>query len=284
MTTKKVQDASAQGEIVNESELTTQSQATGLASTAVPDYMKKYLGDQRGNEQLSVEDVTMPRLEIVQSLSACREEESADYIEGAKEGLLYNNLTRELYGQSVILIPIAFKKEYLLWQDLKKGGGFGGAYDTEALAEAAKATRENPLDWEAVLTHQHICFRFDPETGTAEEIVVSMARSKLKASRRFNSLIRMVGASMPRFARMYKISGQKVSNKQNQTYYNYNVEPIAAPHCWTPEQFLPRIEQVFELVQSGAMTIDRNYDTIDVTKYDNQHPGEEDFDDGADEI
>lgn len=258
---------------------TTTTQESALATNAVPDYMKKYMGDQRGNEQLSVEDVTMPRLEIVQSLSACRDKESSDYITGAEEGLLYNNLTRQLYGKSVILIPIAFKKEYLLWQDLKKGGGFGGAYETENQAQAALAQRENPESWEAVLTHQHICFRYDPETGTAEEIVVSMARSKLKASRRFNSLIRMVGANMPRFARMYRISGQKVSNKQNQTYYNYAVEPIPAPSCWTPEQFLPRIEQVFELVQSGAMTIDRSYDTIDVDKYNNQIPGDGDFDD-----
>lgn len=276
MATKQAQD---EAKLDKENELAT-TQETGLATSAVPDYMKKYLGDQRGNEQVSVEDVTMPRLEIVQSLSACRDKESPDYIPGAEEGLLYNNLTRQLYGKSVILIPVAFKKEYLLWQDLKKGGGFGGAYDTEGQALAAQSAQDNPQDWEVTLTHQHICFRYDPETQTAEELAVSMARSKLKTSRRFNSLIRMVGASMPRFARMYKISGQKVANKMNQTYYNYAIEPIPSPHCWTPEQFLPRIEQVFELVQSGAMTVDRSFDVIDVNKLSNQIPGEEDFDDG----
>ena len=244
----------------------------------IPDYLRGYIGDNRGNDNVSVDDVTLPRLEIVQSLSQARDKDSTEYIPGSEEGLLYNSLTRQLYGQSIYIIPIAFKKEYLLWQSLAKGGGFGGAYDTEAQALANIETLDNPESWEAVLTHQHICLRYDPETEIADEVVISMARSKLKTSRRLNSLIRMVGGDMPRFVRMYKLAGQKVTNKQGQAYYNYAVDPVPAPLCWTPSGLISRIEKIYEMTQSGFMKIDREYTTIDMEKFANSQPGTDDFD------
>lgn len=248
-----------------------------IATGTIPDYLSKYVGDNRGNENVGVDDITLPRLEVVQSLSSARDESSQDYIEGAKEGMLYNSLTRQLYGQDVLFIPVMFRREYLLWHDLAKGGGFGGSFATEAESERVRATQSDPDNWETVLTHQHIGFLLDPKTKVAEEIVISMSRSKLKVSRRFNSLVRMVGANMPRFAKIYRVSGVKATNKQNQSYYNFSVDPLPTPHCWTPEALMPKIEAVYEMIQSEAFTIDRNYDTVDMGKLEQMTPGADDF-------
>ena len=68
---------------------------------SVPAYIKQQEGIARGSEDVGQEDLTIPRLELVQALSPCRDEDDAAYIDGAKEGLLYNNVSRKLYGTSV---------------------------------------------------------------------------------------------------------------------------------------------------------------------------------------
>ena len=222
-----------------------------LATSEMPDYLRDYIGDTTGNENITTDDLTLPRLEIIQALSAARQKDDPGYIEGADEGLLYNSLTRELYGKSVIIIPVAFRKEYLLWQDLAKGGGFGGAYPSLAEAEQIRQGLENPENWEATKTHQHICYRLDPD-GRVEEVAISMARSKLKVSVRFNSLIRVVAGQLPRFAMAYKLSGQKVANKQGQSYYNFAIEHAG----YTPQHIFEKAVQLYDMFKDNKVGVD----------------------------
>jgi hypothetical protein len=70
----------------------------------------------------------------------------AEYIEGIEAGDLYNSVTRAIYGRDVIVIPVGYVKEHLLWKDRDKGGGFGGAYPTETDEEAAKEQLEDSKD------------------------------------------------------------------------------------------------------------------------------------------
>ena len=75
-----------------------------LSAGAVPDFLKDKMGEGRGNEGVSSDDMTVPRLELVQSLSEVRKKASPNYIEGIQEGDLYNNVTREVYGESVLFV------------------------------------------------------------------------------------------------------------------------------------------------------------------------------------
>ena len=59
--------------------------------------------------------MTVPRLELIQPLAPCRNKKEPSYIEGAEDGMLYNNVTRQLYGEEVLMIFGAFKVDYLLW-------------------------------------------------------------------------------------------------------------------------------------------------------------------------
>ena len=93
------------------------------AIQAVPEFLKT--GTARGNEQVGASDLIIPRIELVQSLSPCRKKTDPAYIEGAEEGDLYNNVTRELYGKEITVIPLYFAKEFLLWKDRSKGRRYG---------------------------------------------------------------------------------------------------------------------------------------------------------------
>lgn len=215
----------------------------------------------RGSEDVGVDDITIPRLEVVQSLSACRKKSDPSFIEGISEGDLYNNITRENYGGSVTLVPVKFMKEWLIWKDQDKGGGFGGAYPTQDAAlhelERRIAGGEIPESersfWEVVDTPQHFCLLVR-EDGSVEEIVVSLAKSKAKVSRQWNSMMRMNGGDT--FTRAYVMSGVEAQNQQGQDYYNVGIRNAG----FVTEPVYNAGLEMYESIVSGAKQASREYD------------------------
>ena len=205
---------------------------TVVESAEVPSYIKQPdEGTARGSEGVGMEDLTIPRLEIVQALSPARDKDDAAYIEGAEEGMLYNNVSREIYGDSVLVIPVIFKKEFLIWKDRKQGGGFRGAYDSMADANAMITTLVDAGDdpdgsLEAMDTAQHFCLLVKSD-GKVEEIALSMSRSKMKVSRQWNSMIRMIGGD--RFSRVYEIKGVGDTNDKGEKFKNLSVKQVGFP-------------------------------------------------------
>lgn len=234
-------------EMAKANEIATQQ----AAELAIPDFLKGKMDDNRGSEGVGSEDLVIPRLELVQSLSKCRKKTDPAYIAGAEEGMLYNSVTRELYGESVNVIPVMFKKEFLLWRDQDVGGGFGGAFDTEGEAHNAKEAQDNPAEWEVLDTAQHFCLLVK-EDGDLQEIVISMSKSKGKCSRKWNSMIRLNGG--PRFSRVYTISGVADQNSAGQDYHSLGVKNVG----YVNQSQFERAEKVYELIQSGKASADRS--------------------------
>lgn len=224
------------------------------AGAQVPDYIKN---ESRGSENVGMDDIVIPRLEIVQSLSPARDKHDAQYIPGAEEGMLFNSVTRQLYGDSVIFVPVLFRKEYLLWRDRKKGGGFGGSYDSVAEADLARNEREDPSNWDIVDTAQHFGLIINDASGSTEEIVLSMARTKLKVSRRLNSLVRLNGGD--RFARAYVLSGVREENAEGQSYYNFDVKNFGFPTL----RVYSKAEHLWRTVTEGDRTIEADMSDAD---------------------
>lgn len=225
---------------------------TGVAVVdQMPDFLRDKQGSARGRENVGAEDLVIPRLEIVQDLSPARKKSDPNYIEGAEEGMLYNNVTRELYGQSVVVIPVGYVKEWLLWKDRKKGGGFGGAFPNEQDAKRAIDLLEDADDWAAIDTGQQFCVLVKPD-GSLEEIVVSMAKSKAKVSRKWNSLIRIANADS--FARAYKLSAVQDQNKNNEKFYNFGVAPAGFP----TESAYVKAERMYKAFMEGRVSASRD--------------------------
>lgn len=218
----------------------------------------EFLRDQttsRGAEEVKASDLIIPRLEVVQSLSPCRKKTDPAYIEGAEEGMLFNNVTRELYGTEAVVIPVYFRKQYLLWKDRKKGGGTGGfrgAFPNELAAREAVINMEEG-DIDVAETNEHFCLLVR-NNGKVEEIVLSMAKSKMKVSRRWNSLIRMNGGDS--FSRAYKVSGVSENNQNGDQFYNLAVVNFG----YVTEEIYRRAEALYEQIASGAVKVDTTID------------------------
>lgn len=250
--------------------MATKQQAKGKEQTAVavksgppvvtgdnlPDYIRK--GGNRGSEGVGTSDLVIPRLDIVQSLSPYRQKNDPKFITGCEEGDLVNSVTLVNYGDEVTIVPVIFRKEYLVWRDrklaeqLKLGagaGGFFGAYQTLEAADARASEEGGKAKAITIIdTPQNFCLLVNNKTGKAEEIVISMPRSKAKVARKWNSLIRMYEGD--RFSRAYRI-GTVFEKGQKGDFYNYDVSLVGFPSV----EIYKMAEKLYTDVVSGSLKV-----------------------------
>lgn len=203
----------------------------------------------RGSENVGTKDLMLPRLEIIQSESPIKEEN-----DDASDGMLFNTVTGEVLGDTVFIVPIFYRMEYLVWKDKDHGGGFFGAFESQAEAEARKSEvlseERCPEEYiEIVDTPVHYCLRLR-EDGKTEQIVVSMPKSKAKVSRKWNSTIQLCGGD--RFSRAYKVTTFRDKNRQGKSFYNYVVQPAGFP----PEPVYREAEKMYEVFRREGVKAD----------------------------
>ena len=226
-----------------------------VANTAnqMPDYIKQ--NATRGSEEVGLDDITIPRIDVLQDLSPQIKKSKSEYIEGAEAGVLFNTLTGELYPDGIQILPIYFRKNWLVWKDQNKGGGLRGIYDNQAEAEQFIATQEDAGDLEAVETAENIVYIIDADGGF-QEAAFSLSKSKLKINRKFNSLVRLQGGD--RFSRVYSVRAVDASNAAGQDYYNVAVDYAeggdGAPVWPTEEQYMAA-ELLYDNISSGKREV-----------------------------
>jgi len=137
---------------------------------------------------------------------------------------------------------LTFKTEYVVWRDIEAGGGYGGAFDTEAEAQKYIAEQDKPAEWAAMETHAHILLVKNPETGELERspAIMDFASSKLRVSKAWNSQIGMKGGD--RFAGLWKVSGVPTENKMGKAFMNCEVSFVG----WAQEEDYKVAESLYE--------------------------------------
>jgi len=211
----------------------------------VPDYVKN--GTGRGSENVGAKDIVLPRLELIQAQSPIKDDNP-----DAVEGYMFNTVTQEVLGDTVFVIPVFYRMEYLVWKDQDEGGGFFGAFFFEDEAERRRdrliKDGENPEFIEILDTPVHYCLRVDPVTLKTEQIVISMSKSKSKVSRKWNATIQIAGGD--RFGRVYRVTSFKDKNKQNKTFFNYVVQPAGFP----PEAVFREAERLYTMFSTEGVS------------------------------
>lgn len=225
-----------------------------FAQSEVPSYIKQ--DTNRGSEEVKSSDMVLPRLEIIQALSPIKEVD-----ENARDGQLFNSVTQEVIGDFAYFVPVYYRMEYLVWQDQNHGGGFHGSFPTlEQAMEKRQQVIENDPKLagktekgsdiiEVVDTPVHYGLRIDPE-GTMEQIVISMARTKSKVSRKWNAMIQIAGGD--RFSRVYKLSTFTDENRKGQKFKNFVVQPAGFP----PEKVYKEAERLYAAFRAGEVSVD----------------------------
>lgn len=227
-----------------------------LISQERPDFMNNE--SNRGQEGVGIDDLTIPRLGLIQDLSPQRKKTDAAYIEGAEEGMLFNTVTNVLYGTSIMFVPVYYRKEWVIWKAQSEGGGYCGAYPTE---------HEAKVEWESQGYEGQVNKKGEPiyevndtgqqfglvvhEDGTTEDIVISFSKSKRKIDRQLNTMVKMAGGD--RFSRVYKISAVSDQNSAGQDFYNYGVSMMG----FVNEETYRKGEKLYDAISSGQRDIKR---------------------------
>jgi hypothetical protein len=216
---------------------------------------------ERGSEDVTTDDITLPRIDLVQDLSPQIKRNKPEYIEGAEPGMLFNTVTKELYGEGgLIFIPVYFNKVWIIWKDRDSGGGLRGIFDTEAEAKQALAALEDGNLCEINDTAQHYGL-VRRDNGDLQEVVISMSKSKLKASRQLNTLVRVAGGD--RFSRAYRVESAEDSGSKGD-YWNLKITQLG----FVDEHTYASAESMYESVKAGQRGVNYNEDPdSDDTEY-----------------
>lgn len=231
------------------------TKAEGFAivqSKEIPDYMAQSQG--RGNENVGTKDLVIPRLELIQALSPAVVKGDPMFIKGAEPGMYTNSVTRELYGEEVTVIPVHFQVQYLVWRDRKlakelkiqAGGGFFGAFNS--MDEANAKAQEEGGRAQAIIVEEtptHLCLLMNSSTGTLDEIMLSMPRTKQKVSRQWNSMIKLNGGD--RFSRAYTFKSVSQQNSDGDNFLNMSVETLGFPS----KSIYQKAEALYKSVAGG---------------------------------
>jgi hypothetical protein len=184
---------------------------------------------------VDMKDVAIPYVAILQALSP-QVKKGAQKVEGAEEGDIFNNVTGRVVkgSKGLMVIPCAYQKRYVEWNDRDKGGGFVKAHTDERILEKTSKNEKNQDVMQGnshliVTTAYHFCVILN-EDGTFERVVIPMSSTQLKKSRKWNAI--MMGLQLakpsggvytpPPFSHSYPLTTiQEVKDKN--TWYGWNI-------------------------------------------------------------
>jgi hypothetical protein len=146
-----------------------------------------------GMENMTADDLSIPRIGIIQSLSPQRSKTKPEYIEGAKEGDIFNNVSKTLMDgeKGIKVVPIKFTKSYLEWIPRKAGGGLAAIHPDASCLENCSNDKGQMITPEGNIinpTAEYFVFVID-ENGRTTPAVISMASTSLKQAKNWNTLM-----------------------------------------------------------------------------------------------
>ena len=184
----------------------------------------------QGLENVTNDDITIPRLAIVQTNSPQRSKKDEKYIEGADEGHIFNTVSNELYAEGMTIIPCGYRKTYVEWVPREKGGGLVAIHDAkpEGTTTDPKTRKSFLGENQIVDTAEH--FVLVNKNGVHEPAVLTMTSTNLSVSRKLNTLLKMKKinvkgqtVSPPSFLYEFNLSTVQAENDLGR-WYKYKIE------------------------------------------------------------
>ena len=193
-----------------------------------------------GFEGTTSDDLSIPFLSILQSNSPQVVDEDPA---GAKSGMFFNTVTRELTSSDdgLVVIPVHKDMAFVEWvprgEGDSSGGGFVGLHmpDSDVVKDAITANGDNrmgkiPLENgnELVETHYVYCLLLDAEGKISNGFaVISFTSTKIKPQRDWFTSMYTLKGRPPLFANRAIFRTVKQENKHGK-FFNFRIDPFAA--------------------------------------------------------
>lgn len=224
----------------------TKAIATKFTST-LPAHLQT--GSATGNENVTADDIQIPRIKLLQKMSPEVDEGSPRYIKTCKAGQLLNSVTNET-DDELFVINMFFESGVTVFKQRDLGGGFFGNFKTEQ--DAKESLIDEGFDvseYDIAATHTHTLLLIDGDTQQIEmPAVMDFASSKLKVSRSWNSDLQLkCGSTTPRFGAIYRLFGKLDRNPKGQTWHNVDFEHVG----WADEKMFEEAQNHFERMRGS---------------------------------
>lgn len=215
-----------------------------------------------GFENVKPQDTAIPFLGLLQALSPQVKRGHPQQIEGAAEGMFYNNVTQEVTEGPLRVIPCAFQKAFVEWVPRESGGGFVMQHpDEEILSTCSRDERNNfvlPNGNHVVPTAYHFVLVLRPD-GLLERAVISMTKTQLKRSRRWLSQMMNLQVKLPSgkavnppmFSHSYEV-GATLEQKDNNSWYGF---AIGSPVMLESAEVYAAAKKFHDEVTAGAVKV-----------------------------
>jgi hypothetical protein len=240
--------------------------APGTA-VAKPNIADPFADAGLGTENVSAQDLIIPRLSLLHEMSRATKKNRAEFIKGAAGGMFCVPSLQKLWDgeEGIYVIPITYQRRLIEWTPIEAGGGLVRMDVPED--ELEKFERKNPgvyltdNDTEVVVTPEYYILIVDDDSGEAIPAVFSMTGKKAAVSKRWNTLImsqRQINPAtgqevqMPFWFNTYHMVSQATSNEQGDFYI-----PAVSVHMPTTEldhgaQFYNRAREFYHAVKAGV--------------------------------
>lgn len=185
-----------------------------------------------------IEEYAVPFMGLLQALSPQLDESRGEYIADAKQGMIFNNVTSDVYDgkAGILVIPCAVQFKLIEWRPRDTGGGFVKAYSPEdPISRTVKRDEKNrdilPNGNYLATTAHHYVLHLVSE-DRIDKAVIAMTSTALKKSRRWNTLIASQKLRNPKtnalftppsYANVWRLFSVKESNNQG-SWYNWEME------------------------------------------------------------
>ena len=202
---------------------------------AVPSAFMEDAGS--GLENIGADDVTIPRLKILQAISPEVNKHDGKFVSGASSGDIINTVTSTLYNDDnpLVVLPVAYKRLFLEWTPRESGGGLVAQHDDAVVLSKTTKNKigqdvlENGNYIQTSATHFVLVINKDGGYDTA---MISMAGTQLKRSRTWNSMMASVKMKSgdkvftpPSFSQKYSLGCVQESNDRG-TWFGWGISAL----------------------------------------------------------
>ena len=145
------------------------------------------------SENMTNDDMLIPRLRILQALSPQVSKADGAYIKGAEAGCIFDNVTNEFIDGEIgiTVVPVKYRKTHLEWTQERKIVADHVLYCTDLISkckEDDKGKLITPDNNILTITAEYFVFTIDQD-GAYSPALISMSGSALKKAKKWNSMM-----------------------------------------------------------------------------------------------
>jgi hypothetical protein len=216
---------------MSKNEIAETAQAGALA---LNDDMLAMMAGAKKTDDFKSEDILIPYLQIVQSMSPYMKRNDPQYLPDAREGDIIDTLSLKLRDKAAF-VPVKYEVRYTEWGPnqgglVKQWGTDRSGYDA---ADGDYGTRRTEGGNDIVPSATYYGLLLD-ETGTSQPVILSLTGTQAKKARRLATLISALefpgpdGEPFmpPMYSRVYALTAVPESNDKG-SWMGWRIEPGA---------------------------------------------------------